>query len=118
MSNENLGIQLGELTGQIKALLPVLERQADELAELNKDVARAEEAIRNLRDQQTKFEERAEQHWLGLYKKVEDIQTLKTRVEDMKREDDKKSKRSWGVWLIVISAVVGTVFNGLMMLLR
>ncbi len=118
----NLEHELGELNGQLKALVPALERQEERMRQTESRAAGAEARLEALRKEFDEYRKNTASRIGTLFTKSENagtqIQSAKTAaekaqadVEALKTKYEGVGKKIWDVVKIILGAVLGGLFT-------
>jgi chromosome segregation ATPase len=116
----NLEGQLGELTGHLKALVPVLDRVEDRQAEADKKAAAAGERLDALRsefnDLRARVSNRVGEHYKSInamgianQQRSNEIETLRRDLEILKAKNDGVKQKVWDLLKIIVTIVLTVV---------
>jgi predicted nucleic acid-binding Zn-ribbon protein len=90
----NLEQRLGELSGELRALVPALERVEERVTTDQKEIASLRTEIDNIRNE------------------IEEIKRLQREENENKREDEKGDKNHiWDFIKLIVAASVGAVLT-------
>jgi chromosome segregation ATPase len=121
----NLEGQLGELTGQLRALVPVLDRVEDRQAAADQKAAAAAAKHGGLsaecNDLRTKVSSRIAEHYKGIdtlgkenNDRKNDVHALRQDVAELQSQNDGVKQKVWDLLKIVVTIVLTLVATKLL----
>lgn len=121
----NLEGQLGELTGQLRALAPVLDRVEDRQATADKKVAAAEAKHDGLRAEFNDLRQKVSSRIADHYKAIDtlgkenndrknEIHAIKQDIGDLQSKNDGVKQKAWDLLKIVVTIVLTLVATKLL----
>jgi chromosome segregation ATPase len=107
----NLEQQLGELSGQLKALVPALERLEGRVREVESQVSAATIRLEGLRTDLTEYKDKTDLSIKKLTDKAgglrDSLRTLADQVARISKKDEGMSQKVWEIAKLILAAAIG-----------